>query len=201
MKSFLALLIASASAFAAAPNVGLLDEQEIFKKYAKAVDLQAEVRKSEESAQASVGERGKAVEQLQAELVAVQKRGQDPMLSENGKKAVDAEFQQKLATFQQRRAELQNFVNEARGAIQQRVGEMNKQILADARIQAEKVAKAKGLQLVLGKGQAFFVDASLDITEDVLKEMNAAYKAAAPAVAPAAPAAPAPAAGDKPAAK
>ena len=203
MKSFFALLLASASVYAAAPNVGLLDEQEVFKNYAKAVDLQAEVRKSEESAQASINERGKAVEQLQTELVAVQKRGQDPMLSENGKKAVDAEFQQKLATFQQRRAELQNFVNEARGAIQQRVGEMNKQILADARVQAEKVAKAKGLQLVLGKGQAFFSDASLDVTEDVLKELNAAYKASAPAVAPApaAPAAPAPAAGDKPAAK
>ncbi len=209
MKSFFALLLASASVYAAAPNVGLLDEQEVFKKYAKAVDLQAEIRKSEESAQASIGERVKVVEQLQAELVAVQKRGQDPMLSENGKKAVDAELQQKNVTFQQRRAELQNFVNEARGAIQQRVGEMNKQILSDARVQAEKVAKAKGLQLVLGKSQAFFSDASLDITEEVLKEMNAAYKAAAPAVAPApaapavpaAPATPAPAAGDKPAAK
>ena len=217
MKSFFALLLASASIYAAAPNVGLLDEQEVFKKYAKAVDLQAEVRKSEESAQASIGERGKAVEQMQTELVAVQKRGQDPMLSENGKKAVDAEFQQKLATFQQRRAELQNFVNEARGAIQQRVGEMNKQILADARAQAEKVAKAKGLQLVLGKGQAFYADPSLDVTADVLKELNAAYKASLPVAAPAAPGAPAapaapaapvvpaapaaPAAGDKPAAK
>ena len=171
MKSFFTLLLASASVYAAAPNVGLLDEQEIFKKYG------------------------------------VQKRGQDPMLSENGKKAVEAEFQQKSSTFQQRRAELQNFANEARGAIQQRVGEMNKQIFADARVHAEKVAKAKGLQLVIGKGQAFFADASLDITEEVLKEMNAAYKASAPAapaaapVAPAAPAAPAPAAGDKPAAK
>ena len=203
MKSFFALLLASASVYAAAPNVGLLDEQEIFKKYAKAVDLQAEVRKSEESAQASIGERVKVVEQLQTELLGVQKRGQDPMLSENGKKAVEAEFQQKSATFQQRRAELQNFVNEARGAIQQRVGELNKQILADARAQAEKVAKAKGLQLVLGKSQAYFSDASLDITEDVLKELNSAYKAAAPAAAPGAPApaAPAPAAGEKPAAK
>lgn len=197
MKSFSALLLASASVFAAAPNVGLIDEQEIFKGYAKAADLQAEIRKSEESAQASVGERVKVVEQLQADLVAAQKRGQDPMLSENGKKAVEAELQQKNGVFQQRRAELQNFVNEARGAIQQRVGEMNKQILADARTQAEKVAKAKGLQLVLGKGQAFFADSSLDVTQDVLKELNAAYKAAAPA----APAAPAPAAGDKPAAK
>jgi Skp family chaperone for outer membrane proteins len=182
----------------------------VFKKYAKALDMQAEIRKSEESAQASVGERVKVVEQLQADMVAIQKRGQDPMLSENGKKAVDAELQQKNAVFVQRRGELQNFLNEARGAIQQRVGEMNKQILADARAQAEKVAKAKGLGIVLGKSQTFYADASLDVTEAVLKELNDAYKASLPAapaapVAPAAPAAPsapaAPAAGDKPAAK
>ena len=207
MKSFFALLLASASVYAAAPNVGLLDEQEVFKKYAKAVDLQAEIRKSEESAQASVGERVKVVEQLQSELLGVQKRGQDPMLSENGKKAVAAEFQQKNATFQQRRAELQTFVNEARNAIQQRVGEMNKQIIADARVQAEKVAKAKGLNLIIGKAPVLFSDGSLDVTEDVIKELNVAYKASAPVAvptitaAPSAPAVPAPAAGDKPAAK
>ena len=208
MRSFLALCFASASVCAAVPGFGVLDEQEVFKKYAKATDLQAEISKSEESAQASVAERVKAVEQLQSELLGVQKRGQDPMLSENGKKAVEAELQQKNATFQQRRAELQNFVNEARGAIQQRVGEMNKQILADARSQSEKVAKAKGLAFVLGKSQTFFADASLDITEAVLKELNDAYKAVAPSTPAPAPSAgdkaapaPAPAAGDKPAAK
>jgi len=207
MKSFFALLLASASVFAAAPSIGIVDEQEIFKKYAKATDLQAEIRKSEESAQASVNERIKAVEQLQVELQSIDKRGQDPMLSENGKKAVGAEFQQKNATFQQRRAELQNFVNEARNTIQQRVGELNKQIIADARAQSEKVAKAKGLNLIIGKAPVLFSDASLDVTEDVLKELNAAYKPASPvapviAPAPAAGAKPAaPAAGDKPAAK
>jgi len=201
MKSFFALLLASASVFAATPNVGIVDDQEIFKKYAKATDLQAEIRKSEESAQASVNERIKAVEQLQTELQGIDKRGQDPMLSE---KAVAAEFQQKNATFQQRRAELQTFVNEARNAIQQRVGEMNKQIVADARVQAEKVAKAKGLNLIIGKAPVLFSDASLDVTEDVIKELNAAYKASAPVAVPTittAPAAPVPAAGDKPAAK
>ena len=189
MKSFFALLLASASVFAAAPNVGVVDDQEVFTKYSKAIELKADIRKSEESAQASINERVKVVDQLQAELIGIQKRAQDPMLSENGKKTVESEFQQKRAIFQQRNAELQNFVNEARGAIQQRFGEMNKQIVADVRAQAEKVAKAKGLQLVLVKGQAFFADASLDVTEDVLKELNAAYKASAPA------------AGDKPAAK
>jgi len=207
MKSFFALLLASASVFAATPSIGIVDEQEIFKKYVKATDLQAEIRKSEESAQASVNERIKAVEQLQAELQSIDKRGQDPMLSENGKKAVGAEFQQKNVTFQQRRAELQNFVNEARNTIQQRVGELNKQIIADARAQSEKVAKAKGLNLIIGKAPVLFSDASLDVTEDVLKELNAAYKATAPVTpavtpAPAASTKPvAPAAGDKPAAK
>ena len=95
MKSFFALLLASASVFAATPNVGIVDDQEIFKKYAKATDLQAEIRKSEESAQASVNERIKAVEQLQTELQGIDKRGQDPMLSENGKKAVAAEFRRR----------------------------------------------------------------------------------------------------------
>jgi len=130
MKSLLALLLAAAPVFAAPVSQGVLDEQEVFKKYAKALDMQAEIRKSEESAQASVGERVKVVEQLQTEMVAIQKRGQDPMLSENGKKAVDAELQQKNAVFVQRRGELQNFLNEARGAIQQPVGQMNKQIRA-----------------------------------------------------------------------
>jgi outer membrane protein len=211
MKSFFALLLASASVFAAAPNVGYIDEQEVLNKYGKALELKADIRKSEESAQASVNERLKVVEQLQTELLGIQKRAQDPMLSENGKKTVDAEFQQKRGLFQQRNAELQNFANEANRAIQQRVGEMNKQIFTDVREQAQKIAKAKGLQLILGKAQILFADSSLDITEDVLKELNAAYKAASPAVAPvapaaapaapSAPAAPAPAAGDKPAAK
>ena len=203
MKSFFALLLASASVFAAAPNVGYIDEQEVLKKYGKALELQADIRKSEESAQASVNERLKVVEQLQTELLGIQKRAQDPMLSENGKKTVDAEFQQKRGLFQQRNAELQNFANEANRAIQQRVGEMHKQIFTDVREQAQKIAKAKGLQLILGKAQILFADPSLDITEEVLKELNSAFKPATPAApaAPVAPAAPAPAAGDKPAAK
>jgi Skp family chaperone for outer membrane proteins len=203
MKPFLALLLASATAFAAAPNVGLVDDQEVFAKYAKAVELQAELGKSRDTARAAIGEREKTLVQLRDELQGIEKRATDPMLSENGKKTVAAEFQQKNAAFQQRLAERQNFINEAQGAIQQRLGEMNKQVLADIRIASDKVAKAKGLQLIIGKGAAFFSDASLDVTEDVIKELNATYKASAPVVAPAAPApaAPAPAAGDKPAAK
>jgi len=206
MKSLYALFVLFAASACSAAGYGVVDEAEIFKKYTKALDLQADMRKSQETAQAALGEREKAVVQLRDELQGIAKRAQDPMLSENGKKTVTAELEAKNATFNQRRGELQNFINEAQGLIQQRAGEMNKQIFADIRAQSEKVAKAKGLQLILGKGAIFFSDASLDVTEDVLKELNSTYKPAASTAAPAA--APVPVAvpaaspaGDKPAAK
>lgn len=208
MKHLAVLLASFASVLcSAASSIGILDEQEVFTKYTKAIDGQTEIRKSQDAARASVGEREKLLVELQQELQAIEKRAQDPLLSEAGKKSVAAEFQSKGATFQQRRNDLQKFINEAQAAIQQRAAEMNKQILADARTQSEKVAKAKGLQVVLGKGAVFFSDASLDVTADIIKELNEAYKAASPASAPVlapvtAPTAPTePAAGDKPAAK
>ncbi len=204
MKSFFALLLASASVFAATPNVGIVDDQEIFKKYAKATDLQADIRKSVESADASLGERVKELQKMEADLKETENRLKSPLASESGKKAVTEELQMKGGAYQKLRAEIQNFANQARAAIQQREQEMSKQINADVRIQAEKVAKAKGLNLVISKGPVLFSEASLDVTEDVIKELNAAYKASAPVTAPtitAAPVAPAPATGDKPAAK
>ncbi len=204
MKSFFALLLASASVFAATPNVGIVDDQEIFKKYAKATDLQADIRKSVESADASLGERVKELQKMEADLKETENRLKSPLASESGKKAVTEELQMKGGAYQKLRAEIQNFANQARAAIQQREQEMSKQINADVRIQAEKVAKAKGLNLIIGKAPVLFSDASLDVTDDVVKELNAAYKASAPVTAPtitAAPVAPAPATGDKPAAK
>ncbi len=205
MKSLSALFVLCAASLCSAAGYGVVDEADVFKKYTKAIDLQADIRKSQETAQSAVGEREKALVQMRDELQGIAKRAQDPMLSENGKKTVTAELEAKNVTFNQRRGELQTFISEAQATIQQRAGEMNKQIFADIRTQSEKVAKAKGLQIVIGKGAVFFADPTLDVTEDVIKELNAVYKPAAPAPA-AAPAAPAatPAAspsGDKPAAK
>jgi Skp family chaperone for outer membrane proteins len=204
MKFFaLSLVFATASLLAAAPNIGIVDESEVMKKYSKALEIQADIKKSAEVSQASVTERGKEVEQLKADLDSTVKRAQDPILSEAGKKSLMSEAQVKNKAFQERYSDFQQFVNSANATIQQRIAEMNKQIGADIRTQAEKIAKDKGLQMVLSKGLTVYVDSSLDITEEVIKELNANYKPAAPApvasttapVAPAvAPAAPAPAA-------
>ena len=202
MKSFfLALAFAAVTLRAAAPNVGVVDAEEVMKKYGKAVAIQGEIQKSKDAAQAAINERGKEVEGMIAELQAIQKRGQSPLLSDAGKKSVQAELQSKSEVFQQRRGELEKFIQEANATIQQRQAEMTKTIGAEVRAEVEKISKAKSLQLVLPKGVALYVDASLDFTEEVVKVLNAGYKPAEAPTAPAAPAAPVAPAGDKPAAK
>jgi Skp family chaperone for outer membrane proteins len=149
MKSFfLALAFAAVTLRAAAPNVGVVDAEEVMKKYGKAVAIQGEIQKSKDAAQAAINERGKEVEGMIAELQAIQKRGQSPLLSEAGKKSVQAELQSKSEVFQQRRGELEKFIQEANATIQQRQAEMTKTIGAEVRAEVEKISKAKSLQLL-----------------------------------------------------
>jgi len=190
MKTLTAfILLAMAPAFAAAPNVGVVDVAEVMTKYNKAIETKAGIDKSVQTSREAVAEREKELQSLRADLESTVKRSQDPILNEAGKRSLQSEAQIKQGAFQQRQNEYVQFVQSAQGTIQQRVQEMERQVVADVRAQADKIAKEKGLQLVLPKAVTFFNDASLDITADVIKALNDAYKSAAPAPAPAAPAA------------
>jgi Skp family chaperone for outer membrane proteins len=184
------LLLAVAPAFAAAPNVGVVDVAEVMAKYNKAIETKAGIDKSVQSSRDAVAEREKELQTLRADLESTVKRSQDPILNEAGKRPLQSEAQVKQGAFQQRQNEYVQFVQSAQGTIQQRVQEMERQVVADIRVQAEKLAKDKGLQLIVPKAVTFFVDGSLDITGDVIKALNDGYKSVAPAPAPA----PAPAA-------
>lgn len=186
MKTLIACLtLAAAAAFANPPKVGTVDYAEIAKKYTKATEQRASIDKSVENAKTAVQEKVDEVQRLQADLQETQKRAQSPLLNETGKQQVIAELRGKDETFRQRFAALRQLEQEANNTIQGRLQEMQRAIDADVRQASEKVAKAKGLDLVLAKGATVYSAASLDITEAVLAELNANYKpAAAPAAKP-----------------
>ena len=185
MKTLIACLsLAAAAALANPPKVGTIDYAEIAKKYTKATEQRASIDKSVENAKTAVQEKVDEVQRLQADLQETQKRAQSPLLSDSGKQQIAQELRGKEDTFRQRYAALQQLDQEARTTIQGRVQEMGRSIDADLRPAIEKVAKAKGLQLVVPKGGTYFADSSLDITEAVVAELNANYKPAAPAEAP-----------------
>ena len=185
MKPIVALLaLAAATLSANPPKVGTVDVAEISKKYAKSVEQQASIQKSIDNAKVAVQEKVDEVQRLQADLQETQKRAQSPLLSDSGKQQITQELRGKEDTFRQRYGALQQLDQEARTTIQGRVQEMGRAIDADLRPAVEKVAKAKGLQLVLPKGGAYYADGALDITDAVLAELNANYKPSAPSEAP-----------------
>lgn len=189
MKTLTAFLaLAAAVATANPPKVGTVDYAEINKKYNKAIEQQASIQKSIDNAKIAVQEKVDEVQKLQADLQETQKRAQSPLLNEAGKQQVVTELRAKEETFRQRYGALQQLDQEARNTIQGRVQEMQRGIEADLRPAVEKIAKSKGLDLVLAKGTTLYAAASLDITEAVLAELNANYKPAAPAAPAAAPA-------------
>ncbi len=184
MKSLVALLALAATLSANPPKVGVVDSSEIAKKYTKAVEQQASIQKSIDNAKVAVQEKVDEVQRLQADLQETQKRAQSPLLSDSGKQQITQELRGKEDTFRQRYTALQQLDQEARNTIQGRVQEMSRAIEADLRPAVEKVAKAKGLQLVVPKAGTFYADGALDITEAVIAELNANYKPSAPAEAP-----------------
>lgn len=177
MKTLTAFLaLAAAAAVANPPKVGIVDYAEINKKYNRAVDSQASIQKSIDNAKLAVQEKVDEVQRLQADLQETQKRAQSPLLNDSGKQQVVAELRSKEENFRQRYGALQQLDQEARNTIQGRVQEMQRAIDADLRPAVEKIAKAKGLELVLAKGGTLYSAPSLDITEAVLAELNANYK-------------------------
>jgi outer membrane protein len=189
----LLLAFAAASVSAASPNVGVVDVADVMSKYNKAIEIKGGIDQSLAQSKAHVEQKGKELEALKADFDKTVKDANNPMLNESGKKAAVGEAQAKQQNLQQRFNEYQQFVQQAQASIQARAGELEKAVLADVKTAAEKAAKEKGLQLILPKAVAFVADDSLNVTADIVKELNDSYKSAAPA--PAAPA------GDKPAAK
>lgn len=182
MKTLTAFLtlVAAVAAAGNPPKVGTVDIAEITKKYNKVVEQQASIQKSAEAAKAAVQEKVDEVQKLQEDLKDTEKRAQSPLLSDSGKQQLAAEFKVKSDTFRQKYAQLQQLDAEAGKTIQGRIQEMGRALDAELRPAVEKIAKAKGLDLVIPKGTAIYSDASLDITEAVVAELNANYKPDAP---------------------
>jgi len=184
MKSLSTLLLfAATSVFAAAPNVAVVDVAEIMAKYNKAVEIKAGIDKSLEASRAAVNDRAKEIDTLKADFDSTVKRANDPILNEAGKKSLLTEANVKREALQQRLNEFQQFAQSAQAQIQQRANQLEQNVIADIRLETDKLAKAKNLQLIIPKAVAFTSDASLDITADIIKNLNSNYKSGSAAEA------------------
>jgi outer membrane protein len=150
---------------------GYIDSGRIFTEYKAAQEAQARFDRQVQGWRDEAAERERQVNQLRAEV-----RDQSPILS-------SLKRQEKEEALQKAIAEYEKFIQDIWGP-QGRAAAENERATADVvqqiRTAVEKIAADRNLNLVLDAagGAIIYADKTLDLTPDVLAELNAQNKSA-----------------------
>jgi outer membrane protein len=204
MKKSIQTLIAVAAfgalslAASAQPAVKLLvvDMAKLYDSHYKTVEQNAKIQADDAKAQEEVDKMNKEGNALVEEYKSLNDQSNNPTLTSEAKSKAQAEAQKKLESIQTKQREVQGFIQNTRNSLGQRLNTFRSLMLEEISKLATEVAKRKGGTILLDKAgptgigisNLIYADASYDITDDVLKEINKDR----PANAPAAPAAAAP---------
>jgi outer membrane protein len=156
----------AAPARAADVRVGYIDSSRIFLEYADARDAQQRFDRLVQGWRDEAAEKEKVVTQLRQEV-----RDQSPILSAMKR-------QEKETALQRAVSEYETFIQDAwgpTGRASQENDRATTEIVQQIRVAVEKVAGTKALAVVLDASSGFLVyaDKSLDITSEVIAELNA----------------------------
>lgn len=166
-----ALLLCAAAPARAELRFGYIDSARIFGEYKVAQEAQARFDRQVQGWRDEAAERERQVNQLRAEV-----RDQSPILS-------SLKRQEKEEALQKAIAEYEKFIQDIWGP-QGRAAQENERATADVvqqiRTAVEKLAADRNLNLVLdaASGAIIYADKTLDLTPDVLAELNAQAKGA-----------------------
>jgi outer membrane protein len=166
-----ALLLGAAAPAGAELRFGYIDSARIFGEYKVAQEAQARFDRQVQGWRDEAAEREREVNRLRAEV-----RDQSPILS-------SLKRQEKEEALQKAIADYERFVQEIWGP-QGRAAQENERATAEVvqqiRAAVEKLAADRNLNLVLdaADGSIIYADKTLDLTPDVLAELNAQARGA-----------------------
>ena len=166
LAAVLALLTLAARPLCAEVRVGYIDSARIFTEYKTAQEVQAQFDRQVQGWREDAAERARQVNQLRTEV-----RDQSPILSA-------VRRQEKEEALQKAISDYERFIQEIWGP-QGRAAQENERVTGEVvqqiRAAVEKVAGAKGLNLVLdvASGVVVYADKTLDLTPEVLTELQA----------------------------
>lgn len=165
----LALAVASlplSAARAADTRIGYIDSAKIFQEYKLAQEAQQTFDRQVQTWRTEAGEKERVVQQLRREV-----RDQGPILSA-------LKRQEKEEALQKAISDYETFVQEIWGPTGRAAQEnerTTKEVVEQIRGVVEKLAGEKGLDIVLDAagGAIIYADRSLDLSAEVVQELNA----------------------------
>lgn len=151
---------------AADTRIGFIDSAKIFQEYRLAQEAQQTFDRQVQTWRTEAAEKERVVQQLRAEV-----RDQGPILSA-------LKRQEKEQALQKAVSEYETFVQEIWGPTGRAAQEnerTTREVVEQIRGVVEKLAGEKGLDIVLdaASGAIIFADRSLDLSAEVVQELNA----------------------------
>jgi outer membrane protein len=154
-------------------RIGYIDSARIFQEYSVAKDAQAQFDRKVDGWRAQSAEKEAQVNQLRAEV-----RDQGPILSALKRQEKEEALQRAVSDYEAFLQQIWGPQGRAVTENEQATGE----VVAQIRAAVEKIASAKGLVLVFDAASGFilYADRTLDLTNDVLQELNSQTQPGSP---------------------
>ena len=185
-----------------APKILVVDLAKIFDNHYKTQEQQAKLQADEAKAQDQLAQITKEGNALVEQFKDLDEQSKNPTATAEAKAKAQGEAQKKYDEIQQKRSEQNSFVQNTQSTLRQRFQTFKTLMIEEISKVAVEIAKKKGATFLLDKSgptlvgvsNILYFDPSLDITDEVMAEINKDR----PAVTPPPVSATAPATGDMP---
>jgi outer membrane protein len=213
-KSIQSILAGAAIAFSAltthaqtAPKILVVDMAKIFEGHYKTLEQQAKLTADEAKAKDQLDQIAKEGNAMVEQYKELDDQSKNPTATAEAKAKAQGEAQKKLEEIRQKQSEQNSFAQNTRNSLNQRFQTFKTLMLEEITKAAVDVAKKKGATFLfdksgpslIGVSIILYSDSALDITDEVMAEINKDRPAVTPTpVSPTAAAPAAPATGETP---
>jgi outer membrane protein len=203
IRFVIALAVAGIAATAAqaqsAQKIMVVDIAKVYESHYKTAEQNALLQADQKKASEELQRRAKEIDGVVAELKDMEEQLQNPVTTDEAKKKIQEEGSKKLQDLQGKQREAQGMQANLQRLFQERIGQFRALLLDEISKVAADVAKKKGATFlvdksgpsVIGVPVFLYTDASVEITDAVIAEINASKPASSAAPAKAADGAPA----------
>jgi outer membrane protein len=177
----------------AAPKILVVDLAKLFDNHWKTQEQQAKLKADGAKAQDQVAQLQKDGNALVEEFKELDEQSKNPTATAEAKAKAQADAQKKYDEIQQKRTELQSFAQNTQSTLRQRFETFKTLMLEEITKTAVDIAKRHGATFLIDKSgptlvgvsNVLYYDPSLEITDEVMAELNKDRPAASPTAAPA----------------
>jgi outer membrane protein len=183
MKTFVTCLFSLvfiSSLSAADLKIAIVDMKRAFGEYAKGKEAAAVVKANADKFMEERKEQYEKYKDMGNDAGKLQKKAQDPILSQGERAKAGAEFEAQVKKLRTLEGEIKEFEQRRTGQLREEESQVRTKILEEMSAVVEKLGKAGAYNMVLDKSgasmggipMALYVDGLTDITEDLIKELN-----------------------------